>query len=214
MMRWFQKLLPREEAFFDLFEKHSRTLVAGAGALRGLLEGGEGIPGYCQEIVAREAEADAIAHEVLLAVRRTFITPFDRSDIKDLIQSMDDAIDQMNKTAKTITLYEIREFDPLMREMAALAVDAAARTAAVMPYLREIGRHAPAINAYTEQIVALEDKADHLHDEGLRDLFRRHRHGDAMAFIVGTQLYNSLENVLDRFEDVANEINGIVIEHL
>ena len=62
--------------------------------------------------MAREHEADEITREVLLAVRRTFITPFDRGDIKDLITSMDDAIDQMHKTAKAITLFELRSFEP------------------------------------------------------------------------------------------------------
>lgn len=214
MMRWFQKLLPREDAFFDMFERHARTLITGADALQKLLEGGDEVPHWCRQIVEREAEADAIAREVLLAVRRTFITPFDRIDIKDLIQSMDDAIDQMNQTAKTITLFEIRTFDPPMREMAALAVDAAAMTAKALPYLREIGRHAADINAFAEQIAHLEERADHLHDQGLRELYHRHRDGNAMAFIIGTQIYGHLEKVVDRFEDVANEMNGIVIEHL
>ena len=70
------------------------------------------MPDYCRQIVAREHEADEITREVLLAVRRTFITPFDRGDIKDLITSMDDAIDQMHKTAKAITLFEVRSFEP------------------------------------------------------------------------------------------------------
>ena len=113
MLAWFQALMPKEERFVALFVQHSHTLVAGAQALRKLLEGGETVPRYCREIVAREHDADQITREVLLAVRRTFITPFDRADIKDLITSMDDAIDQMNQTAKTITLFEVRTFDPL-----------------------------------------------------------------------------------------------------
>ena len=78
------------------------TLVAGAEALQKLLEGGEDIERHCREIVDLEHQADDITREVLLAVRRSFITPFDRGDIKDLIQSMDDAIDMMHKTVKTI----------------------------------------------------------------------------------------------------------------
>ena len=122
MLTWFQALMPKEERFVELFIRHSHTLVAGAEALRKLLEGGEAVPRYCGEIVAREHDADEITREVLLAVRRTFITPFDRADIKDLITSMDDAIDQMNRTAKTITLFEVRTFDPLMREMGGIIV--------------------------------------------------------------------------------------------
>ncbi|PSC05409.1 nuclease PIN [Alsobacter soli] len=214
MLKWFRALLPREDRFFDLFEQHSRTLLSGAESLQRLLEGGEQVPHWCEQIVGFEHQADALAHEVMLAVRRTFITPFDRGDIKDLIQSMDDAIDQMHQTAKAITLYEQRQFDPCMREMASIIVECANLTVAAIPMLRRIGEHAGAINSFAEQITKLEGRSDDLHDEGLRDLFRKHRGGDAMAFIVGTEIYKHLERVVDRFEDVANEINGIVIEHV
>src|SRR6202051_1067768 len=115
MLGWFQALMPREERFFELFEKHATIVVAGAEALRGLLHGGDNIEEYCKQIFEREAEADEVTREVLVAVRRTFITPFDRTDIQDLITSMDDAIDQMNKTAKTLFLFEVRAFEPHMQ---------------------------------------------------------------------------------------------------
>ncbi len=113
MLGWFRALMPKDDRYFDLFARHSQTLVAGATALEGLLQGGDAAHGYAREIIKREEEADAITREVLLAVRRTFITPFDRSDIQDLIQSMDDAIDQMNKAVKTIELFEVKTFSPV-----------------------------------------------------------------------------------------------------
>src|SRR6478736_8236350 len=116
MLGWFQALMPREERFFPLFEKHAAIVVAGAEALKGLLQG-DRVEHYCSQIVTRENEADEVTRQVLTAVRRTFITPFDRSDIQGLIGSLDDAIDQMNKTAKAISLFEVRSFDPHMREM-------------------------------------------------------------------------------------------------
>ena len=94
-MRWFQRLLPREDKFFDLFESHSQLLVAGADALQRLFQGGDQVALYCRIIIDKEDEADQMVREIS-TVRRTFITPFDRSDIQELIQSMDDAIDQMN----------------------------------------------------------------------------------------------------------------------
>src|SRR5438477_531903 len=103
MLSWFQALLPREERFFDLFEAHSRTLVAGARELRAVLDGGDDVARHCAELARHEGEADVVTRDVLLAVRRIFITPFDRSDIRDLITSMDDAIDQMHKTANQIS---------------------------------------------------------------------------------------------------------------
>ncbi|MGD0763634.1 MAG: DUF47 domain-containing protein [Roseiarcus sp.] len=213
-MKWFQKILPREDKFFDLFESHAKILVDGADALHKLLQGGEDAARYCRLVIDKERDADEIAHQVMQSVRRAFITPFDRSDIQELIQSMDDAIDQMHQTVKTIMLFEVRRFDPLMRDMAALAVEAAGLTAKTVPLLREIAAHAGAINTFAENVTQLEDRSDQLYDEGLRDLFHRLGNSDPMAFIVGSRIYEHLEKVLDRFEDVANQINGIVIEHL
>src|ERR671933_1111194 len=110
MLDWFRALLPKEERFFGLFEQHAALVVAGAESLRAALEGGPALHQHLQAVVERENEADAITREVLLAVRRSFITPFDRGDIKDLITAMDDAIDQMHRTAKAIALFELREF--------------------------------------------------------------------------------------------------------
>lgn len=205
--------MPKEGRFVELFTRHSLTLVAGAQALNKLLEGGETVPHHCREIVACEQEADAITREVLLAVRRTFITPFDRSDIRDLISSMDDAIDQMHQTAKAITLFELRSFDPLMQEMGGLIVRAAEQTREAIPLLSAVSKEAGRLTAITEEITRLEGRSDELHDDGLKSLFRHHAKSDPMAFIVGSTVYGHLEKVVDRFEDVANEIHSLVIEH-
>src|SRR5262245_1541647 len=122
MMRWFQALLPREEKFFDLFAQHSQTVLAGAEALQAMLEGGEARSRNYQTVMDREHEADRITRDVLIAVRRTFITPFDRGNIKDLITSMDNTIDQMQKTAKTVMLFDVRSFSSQMKEMSGVGV--------------------------------------------------------------------------------------------
>ena len=214
MFKWFHALLPREERFFDMFNRHSETLVAGAFALRRLLEGGDKVPEACRELTRFEQEADVITREVLLAVRRTFITPFDRGDIKDLVSLLDDAIDQMHKTAKAITLFEVRSFEPTMRDMGDIIVQAANRTHEVIPLLAAMTANATRINAITEQVVRLEERADELNDLGIKALYRASREGNPMDFIVGSEIYDHLERVVDRFEDVANRVSGIVIEHL
>ena len=117
MLGWFRNMMPKEERFFELFTQHALLVVAGAEALQGLLRGGEQVPHYARIIVEREDEADDITREVMTALRRSFITPFDRSDIQGLIQSLDDAIDQMKKTVKSIELFEQMEFDPRMAAM-------------------------------------------------------------------------------------------------
>jgi uncharacterized protein Yka (UPF0111/DUF47 family) len=213
MLGWFRKLLPREDRFFDLFEQHSRTVVDGAEALEQLLQGKD-IDRWCQKIIELEDKADHITAEVLLSVRRSFITPFDRGDIKDLIQSMDDAIDMMHKTVKTVKRFEKKEFDPLMQEMGGIIVITAKLVAEAIPLLSKIGAHSVRLNAIAEEVMRAEGRADDLHEQGLKDLFKRHGRSDPMAYLIGSEIYGELERVVDRFEDVANEISGIVIENV
>ena len=140
MMGWFRRLLPREDRFFDLFAQHSETLVQGSKALEQLLAGGD-IEALGNEITSLEERADAITREVLLAVRRSFITPFDRGDIKDLIMSMDDAIDMMHKTVKTVTLVRAAQLRTAhaARWVTAI-VEAATLTAQAVPLLNACER--------------------------------------------------------------------------
>jgi predicted phosphate transport protein (TIGR00153 family) len=212
-VRWFQALLPREDSFFDRFEAHARLLVAGAEALRALLNGGAGVPAACARIVEHEEAADAVTREVFLAIRRTFITPFDRSDIRDLITALDDAIDQMQKTAKSITLFEVIEFQPEMRELGDLAVQAAFLTLEATELLREMRANAPRLNAIAEAVTRIESRSDDVYDAGMKALFQANP-DRPMAFIVGADIFDHLEKVIDRFEDVSNSISGILIEHL
>jgi uncharacterized protein len=212
MLSWFRALMPKEERFFDLFTRHALVTLAGAEALRAMLKGDDDVVRCCKEIVKRENEADEITREVLTALRKTFITPLDRGDIKDLITSMDDAIDQMNKTAKVITLFELRSFEPPMRDMGDIIVGAAKITAEAVPLLRSLGTQTSRLNALTEEIIRIEEHADQLHDQGRKDLFLQKK--DPIAFMIGTEVYDHLESVVDRFEDVANEISAIVIENV
>lgn len=214
MLGWFRKLLPREDKFFELFEAHSRTVVSAADALKALLAAEGDLDAHCDRIVALEDQADAITRDVMLAVRLSFITPFDRGDIKDLIQSMDDAIDMMHKTVKTIRLFEQTSFDPGMREMGVLIADSAKLVAEAIPLLDRIGANVPRLTAIAEEVNRLEERSDQLHDEGLKDLFRRHGASNSMAYIIGSEIYGELEKVVDRFEDVVNEISGILIENV
>ncbi len=215
MPGWFQALMPKEERFFDLFSAHAGMLVQGAEALRELLADGGDVTACCQRIVRHELEADEIARETLQAVRRTFITPFDRSDIRGLANSLDDAIDQMQKTAKTITLFEVASFEPGMKEMGGIIAVVAGRTLEAVDLLRQMRANASTLHAFAEEVTQFEEKADGVHDQGIKALFLHAREtNDPMGFIVGREVYDHLEKVVDRFEDVANRISGILIEHL
>ncbi len=214
MLGWFRKLLPREERFFDLFARHSQSVVLGAEALEGMMRGGDETPVYCQRVNQFENDADQVTREVLTAVRRTFITPFDRGDIKNLITAMDDAIDQMQQTAKAVMLFEVRTFEPSMREIGAILVQCANLVGRALPLMQAMGENVTTLTALTEEITRLEGRVDDLNDIGLKELFVKHRDGNTMDFVVGAEIYKHLEKVADRFDDVANEINSIVIEQV
>jgi predicted phosphate transport protein (TIGR00153 family) len=214
MLRWFQALMPREDRFFELFRRHAAILAEGADALQELLKGGPGVAEAAQKVMALENDADAIAREVLLLVRRTFITPFDRGDIKDLINTLDDTIDQMQKTAKAVLLFEVSTLQPEMASMGDHIVKASRLTVDAVGLLGALRENATRLNVITEEIVRLEDDADTLNDNGIKALFQEHREGNAMRYIIGVEIYDHLEKVMDRFEDVANRISGIVIEQV
>ena len=214
MLNLFRALLPKEERFFELFARHAQTVAQGASALQGMLRGGDETLVFCQRVNQFENDADNITREVLTAVRRTFITPFDRGDIKNLITSMDDAIDQMQQTAKAVILFEVRTFEPPMREMGTLLVECASLVGRALPLLQSIGQNVSLLTSITEEVTKLEGRVDDLHDIGLKELFLKHRNANTMDFIVGAEIYKHLEKVADRFDDVANEINSIVIEQV
>lgn len=213
-MRWFRALLPKEDRFFDLFSAHSKTLVAGARALRALMDGGDAIASNFQIIMDREHDADAITRDVLIAVRRSFITPFDRSNVTDLVTSMDDAIDQMQKTAKSVMIFDVREFSWQMKEMADVIIKCALLVDEATPLLRSISSEATRLSHISEEISHLEEVADELHDGGLKELYKIHGASNPMGFIIGNEVYDHLEKVVDRFEDVANVIHGTMVEHV
>jgi predicted phosphate transport protein (TIGR00153 family) len=212
MFAWFQKLLPEQGNFFDLFEKQAATLVAGADALARLAQGGPGRAQHIREIAEREHDADDITREVLQTVRRSFLTPFDRSAITSLINTMDDAIDEMQHTANACDLYDVSDFEPEMIDMAAIIVDAARLTAEAVPLLRKIGDNGHRLHELTERLVRMEGHADEIHAAGLKRLFKADL-TDPMHFFVRQEMFKRLERVVDRFEDLANEIDGLVIDH-
>lgn len=214
MLRWFQALMPREDRFFALYNQHAAILVKGAEALCELLKGGPGVAEAARKVSAFEDEADTIARSLLLLVRRTFITPFDRTDIKDLINSLDDTIDEMKKTAKAVLLFEVEFMEPEMAEMGEHILRAAHLTVDAVALLGSLREDHAKLNALTEEIIRLEDNADTLNDNGIKALFKRHREGNAMTYIVGTEIYGHLERVMDRFETVAHRISSLVIEQM
>ena len=212
MFGWFQRLLPKKGDFFGMFEAHAATLVKAANALRDLAQDGGTPQQLLQRIRDHEHEADDIIRQVLQEVRLTFLTPFDRGAITDLIGAMDDAIDEMLAAARAIDLYELHELRPEMKQIVGLIAEAAAVTAEAVPLLRNLKANGTKLHGLTARIVGLEGAADDLHAAGLRRAFENAR-ADPLQFAVTREVFKNLEKVADAFEDVANEIDGIVIDH-
>lgn len=213
MFAWFQRLLPKTGNFFELFEAHVTTVLAAAEATARMVSGTSDPAEHIREIIEREHDADEITREVLQTVRRTFLTPFDRGAITSLIGALDDTVDEMQAAAHAIDLYRMTEFTPQMRDMAAIAVDAARLTAEAIPLLRDVSRNGARLHELTERLVRIEGHADHIHSAGLRQALDDHGSKDTLRFVVEREIYKHLERIVDAFEDVADEIDGIVIDH-
>lgn len=169
---------------------------------------------------------------VLLATRRSFITPFDRGAIKDLITAMDDSIDEMNKTVSAIELFGVIAFTDDMRRMSTHIVQASELVAEAMPLLRAMGTNANALIDLCGKVVAIEGEADTVHRAGIKALWDARNvqpekdtsvparagidaaSGGLERFLVGERILDRLEKVMDRLEDTADVIHGIVIEHV
>ncbi|HEY0327124.1 MAG TPA: DUF47 family protein, partial [Allosphingosinicella sp.] len=168
---------------------------------------------HIREIEEREHDADNIIRDVLTTVRRTRRPPFDRSAVTGLIASMDDTVDEMQSLASAVALYELAAFDQEMKDLAAIIVDCARLTAEAMPLLRDVRSNGARLHELTGRLVRMEGHADEIHAAGLKASFQAHGATDTLRFIVAREIYKHLERITDSFEDVANEIDGIVIDH-
>ncbi len=211
MFAWFQRLLPRTGGFFELFEAHAVALVAAADAIGRLFQGGPKCHEHIREIREREHDADEIVREMLKTIRRPFLTPFDRGAITALIGSMDDAIDEMQTAASAVDVYQLTEFDPHMLDMVAIAVDAARLVAEAMPLMRDVRKNGRRLHELTERLIRMEGHADEIHTAALKSAFQTYRDTSPISFVVRREIYKHLERIIDAFENVANEIDSILI---
>lgn len=214
MFKIIRAIMPRSDNFFDLFEAQAKKAQEAALTLRAILEGGDDIADKCARLSTQEEEADQISYEVMQSIRRSFITPFDRSDIKALSSALDDAIDQMNKTGKVVMLYDVTSFQTNMRAMGDRIILLSNIVAEALPLMRNIGANSSRLHQMVGEISRIEEQSDQLNDTGLKELFKATPKDDALAFVIGAELYDHLEKVCDRFEDVAHVMSDIVIEHV
>jgi uncharacterized protein Yka (UPF0111/DUF47 family) len=188
--------------------------VDAANALSDLAQDGGTPQQLLERIQDHEHQADDIIRQVLHEVRLTFLTPFDRGAITDLIGAMDDAIDEMLAAARAIDLYDLHQLRPEMKQIIDLIVEAAAVTSQAVPLLRNVGRNGKQLHELTARLVEMEGRADEIHAIGLKAAFQEYsKKSSSMQFAINREVFKNLERVTDAFEDVANEIDGIVIDH-
>lgn len=213
-LRFLRSLMPKEERFVDHFADHAQRMVAAAQALTAMMKAGSADErAACfKQVCTIEGQADDIARETLVALHRAFITPFDRSDIHALITALDDAVDLIEEVAQRAVLYRIESFSPRMLELSAKIERSAALLAEAIPLLTDVNRNAGKINALCEQVGAIESNGDHLLRQALSELIAEGP--DTITFLGRKEVYELLETVTDRCDDVADLIEGILLDHV
>ncbi len=210
VLKFFRKLMPRDERFVERICRHSAIVVEGAVQFRGILAGGD-YATHCKELFRLEDAADEVTREIVLAVHRSFITPFDRSEVLELTTALDDTIDIMKDAARRIGLYKVA-FTPEMLAMADCAVRSTTAIRDALPALKAIGRNAAVFHEMQQKVRAAESEADDLLQRGLKTLFSGPE--SAGDKLIGERVYELIEDVVDRSEDVTDVLAGIVVEHV
>jgi predicted phosphate transport protein (TIGR00153 family) len=206
----FSKLMPREGRFFDLFNAHAAQIAEGGRALAQLFADFEAVAAHAARIDAAEHSADKITHETISLLHKTFITPIDRDQIHQLINNMDDILDLIQDTAESIVLYDIRRVSPEALQLAQICQMTCERVKAAVGLLGNL-RDPEAILKTCEEIDRLESDADRVMRSAMSRLFREE--SDVKQLIKLRTIYELLELITDRCEDVANIVEGIVLEH-
>ena len=212
-MTWVARLLPKEEQFFPLFERHADKLATAAVTLRQLLEGGPQTRQHCEQLARMDKDASDAARQVLDAVRSTFIAPFDRVAIKSLIMEMDGCLHDMHRTGRAVMRFEIDMFDPCMQEVGNVIVECARLVQRTMPLLSDVDNKAIQITDICRDITAHKERSDEIADRGAKRLFKD-KGGEPMTFIINNTIYDHLEAVVDRLEAVGDNIHDVVIDQV
>jgi len=206
----FGRLIPREGRFFELFNQHAAQIVEGSLALTQLMANPEAAVTHSQRIDNAERTADKITHEAISLLHKTFITPIDRDQIHQLITKMDDVLDLIQDLAESVVLYDIRRATAEAQELAQICQMTCARVKTAVGLLSDL-RQPEAIMKLCGEIDRLESDADRLMRAAISRLFREE--SDVKQLIKLRSIYELLELITDRCEDVANIVEGIVLEH-
>ncbi len=212
----FGRLLPREGNFFELFNEHGQHIAAGARAFQAMVQNYNDRTlreKYAAEVDAAERAADKITAEVSRLLHRTFITPIDREQIHELINAMDDILDLLQDSSEVMSLYDVQRMHDDVLRLGEISVRCCERVQHAVTLLPRLSHADVAESALKtcEEIDRLESDADRVMRSAMSRLFREE--ADTRELIKLKAIYEHLESISDRCEDVANLIEGIVLEN-
>ncbi len=202
--------MPNEGKFFDLFVQHGELCVKGAKEMVALMTNFDDLENRVHAIESIEKQADKVTYETLDMLHKTFITPLDRDDIHKLITKMDDILDLLEDAGQTISLYDIKAVTPEAKRLAELCLSCTEKVKTAVGLLHNMDNSGQILSV-CEEIDRLESDADHVMRAAMSKLFRDEP--DVRNLIKLKAIYEILETVTDRCEDVANIIEGIIVEN-
>jgi predicted phosphate transport protein (TIGR00153 family) len=206
----FSRFMPREGKFFDLFNEHAALIVEGSRELAALMASGDDLERRARNVESIEKRGDKITRGTIELLHKTFITPIDRDDIHQLISEMDNILDLIEDSAQLMFLYDVRILSPDAKKLADICVECCTKVKSAVALLSSMD-NADAIMSICQEIDRLESDADHVMRAAIGRLFRDEP--DVRELIKLRTVYEHLETVTDRCEDVANIIQGIVLEN-
>ncbi len=206
----FGRFLPRETSFFDFFEQHASLTIEGTKEFLSLVTTGANISAKCRRISDIEHETDTITHRCVEALHKTFITPIDRDSIHRLITKMDDVMDYVEAAAERVELYELTTMTSDVRDLSDVLHRSAMQVELCVRGLRTL-KDPQATLKLCIDINRLENEADAILRRSVARLFKEEK--DPIMVIKWKEVYENLENATDRCEDVANIIEGVILEH-
>ncbi len=206
----FGRFMPQEGRFFDYFNEHAQTIVDGSRELAALMANFDDLERRAYSIETIEKKADKITHQTVELLHKTVITPLDRDAIHTLITTMDDILDLIEDVAHTIFLYDIKAVTPEAQKLAEICVACGEKVQAAVKFLPR-SENAGDVMVLCEEIDRLESDADHVMRAAMAKLFREEP--NVLNIIKMKEIYELLETVTDKCEDVANILEGIIVEN-
>jgi hypothetical protein len=207
MSGFLKKLLPQEEGFYTLFVRQAENVAAGAKALVEMVSKFDKPEEQARQIKGIEHTGDTITHDLITRLNQTFITPFDREDIHELASRLDDVLDYIEAAAERLVVYRIKEPTSACRAMAEVIVNTTHAMDRTIKCLRTMD---PGFHEHTVEVNRLENTADVLLRDSLAQMFEEA--SDPIEVIKWKEIYETMEIVTDRCEDVANVIEGIILK--